>query len=130
MDEIKTNETRENLIKKGKFQQIENISKIPMNILFLKILFIYLFRGEGKEKERERHIYVWLLLMCPQLGTWPAIQACALTGNRTDDPLLHRPALNPLSYTSQGSNGNFRTKNQNNQKKKNKKKKKLNRWAQ
>ena len=43
MDEIKTNETRENLIKKGKFQQIENINKIPMNILFLKILFIYLF---------------------------------------------------------------------------------------
>ena len=33
--------------------------------------------------------------MLPLLGTWPATQACALTGNRTDDPLLHRPALNP-----------------------------------
>ena len=23
--------------------------------------------------------------MCPQLGTWPATRACALTGNRTGD---------------------------------------------
>ena len=29
-------------------------------------------------------------------------QACALTGNQTSDPLVHRPALNPLSHTSQG----------------------------
>ena len=28
--------------------------------------------------------------MCPQLGTWPKTQACALTGNRTGDPLVHR----------------------------------------
>ncbi|KAF6084333.1 hypothetical protein HJG60_008604 [Phyllostomus discolor] len=28
--------------------------------------------------------------------------ACALTGNRTGDPLVRRPVLNPLSYTSQG----------------------------
>ena len=39
----------------------------------------------------------------PSLGTWPATQACALTGNRTGDLLVHRPALNPLSDTSQGS---------------------------
>ena len=69
---------------------------------FLKILLIYLERGEGKEKERERKINVWLLLKCPQLGIWPATQACALTGNRTGNPLIRTPALNPLSYTSQG----------------------------
>ena len=40
--------------------------------------------------------------MCPLLGTWLATQACALTGNRTSDPLVHRPALNSLSHTSQG----------------------------
>ena len=40
--------------------------------------------------------------MHPLLGPLPATQACALTGNQTDDPLVHRPALNPLSYTSQG----------------------------
>ena len=32
----------------------------------------------------------------------PATQACALTGNRTSNALVHRPALNPLSHTSQG----------------------------
>ena len=66
--------------------------------------FIYLFleRGAGKEEERERNISVWLLLAQPQLGTWPATQACAQTGNRTGDPLVHRPALNPLNYLSQG----------------------------
>ena len=38
----------------------------------------------------------------PLLGTWPTTQACAQTGNRTDEPLVRRPALNPLSHTSQG----------------------------
>ena len=45
---------------------------------------------------------MWLPLSCPQLETWPVTQACALTGNRTNDPLVHRPVLNPLSHTSQG----------------------------
>ena len=73
-------------------------------LFFKKILFIYLFleRGEGKEKEKERNINVWLSLAHPPLGTWPTTQACALTGNRTSDPLVYRPALNPLSHTSQG----------------------------
>ena len=72
-----------------------------LGFLFKKKHFIYLFleRREGREKERERNINVWL---CPPLGTWPAAQACALTGNRTGDPLVRRPMLNPLSYTSQG----------------------------
>ena len=30
---------------------------------------------------------------------WSATQTCALTGN----PLVHRPAINPLSHTSQGT---------------------------
>ena len=50
----------------------------------------------------ERNINVRLPLSCPLLGTWPEIQACALTGNQTRDPLVCRPALNPLSYTNQG----------------------------
>ena len=67
-------------------------------------LFIYLFldRGEGKEKERERNINVWLPLNIPLLGTWPTTQASALNGNQTGDPLVGRPALNPLIHTSQG----------------------------
>ena len=70
--------------------------------LFLKIFYLFIFRERGgREKERERNINVWLPLEHSQLGTWPATQACALTGNRTCDPLVHRPALSPLSHTSQ-----------------------------
>ena len=63
--------------------------------------FIYLFleRGEGREKERDRNINVWLPLEYPIPGAWPAALACVLTGNQTSDPLVHRPALNPLIHT-------------------------------
>ena len=54
---------------------------------------------------------MWLPLVCPLLGTWPATQAYALTGNRTDDPLLHSPALSLLSHTSQGPGLLFDTSN-------------------
>ena len=67
---------------------------------FFKDLYLFIFRG--REKERERNINVWLLLVHPLLGTWPATQACALTGNQTSHPLVHRLVLNPLSHTSQG----------------------------
>ena len=66
---------------------------------FLKFLFIK--RGEGREEERKRNINVWLPLVRPLLGTWPATQACALTGNQTGNPLVCRLVLNPLSHTSQ-----------------------------
>ena len=69
--------------------------------------YIYLCLERGKEeKERERNINVWLPLVYSKLGTWPTTKACALTGNRTSDPLVHRPALNPLSHTSQGNKVN------------------------
>ena len=45
---------------------------------------------------------MWLPLAQPLLGTWSAAQACALTGNQTSDPVVHRPVLSTLSYTSQG----------------------------
>ena len=50
---------------------------------FFKEDFIYLFleSREGKVEERERNINVWLPLTRPLLGTWPATQACALTGD-------------------------------------------------
>ena len=75
-------------------------------------LYFFLEREEGREKkrekERERNIDVWEIhwsvASCKQLGTWPISQACALTGNQTSDPSVLRPALNPLSHTSQGSN--------------------------
>ena len=59
--------------------------------------------GEGgREEERERNINQ-LPLSSPQTGTWPATQACALTGNRICNLSACRTALNPLSLTSQGS---------------------------
>ena len=68
---------------------------------FLKFVYLFIFRERGKEGERKRNINVWLPLVCPLLGTWPATQACALTGNGTINPLVHKPAHNPLSHTSQ-----------------------------
>ena len=74
-----------------------------MFLTFLKD-FIYLFldTGAGREKESERNIHEH-----PLLGTWPTTQACTLTGNPTDDPLVCRPVLNPLSHTSQGCSSLF-----------------------
>ena len=67
---------------------------------FLKnILFIYF----QKDKERERNINVWVPPTYPALGAWPTAQTCALTRNRTSNPLVCRLALNPLRHTSQGS---------------------------
>ena len=76
---------------------------------FLYFIYLFLDRREWREKEKERNINVWLPLMHPLLGTWLTTQACALTGNWTSDPLVHRPALNPLSHTSQGQFTKFYT---------------------
>ena len=43
-----------------------------------------------------------LPLTCTTPGTWPATQACALTGKRSGDPLVRRLVLSPLSHTSPG----------------------------
>ena len=77
------------------FNSNDEISKPKF---FKDFINLFLERGEGREKERERNITVWLPPMCPSLGTWPATQACALTGN----PLVCRPTLCPLNYTIQG----------------------------
>ena len=53
------------------------------------------------EREGEKHQCVVASPM-PPTGDWAETQACALTGNRTGDPLVRRSALNPLSHTSQG----------------------------
>ena len=48
--------------------------------------FIYLFwwgegEREGEEHQCSKRNIDQLPLACPQWGTWPATQACALTGN-------------------------------------------------
>ena len=49
--------------------------------VFKDFISLFLERREGREKERERNISVWFSVSCPPLGTWPATQACGLTGN-------------------------------------------------
>ena len=89
------------ILKKKKNLELKIIAFIFFCV-FKDFIYLLIFR-EGGEKERERNINVWLPLEHPLLGTWHTTQACALTGNQTGDPLVHRPALNPLSHTSQGS---------------------------
>ena len=82
--------------------RVEQLLSKSFLISFFKILFLE--RGEGKEKQRKRNSNVWLPLVHPHTGTWPASQACALTGNPTGNPLVHRQTLNPVSHLSQGLN--------------------------
>ena len=70
---------------------------------FKGFIYVFLDRGERWEKEKGRNINCGCLSRTsPRLGTQPATQACAPTGNQTSDPLVHKPVLNPLSHTSQG----------------------------
>ena len=76
------------------------------NFHFFKDLF-YFFREKGVRK-RGREISMCGCLSCPLLETWPTTQACVLCENQTSNPLVHRPELNPLNYTSQGRKFHFK----------------------
>ena len=54
-----------------------------------------------EDRKGEKHQW-WSSLMHTKLGTSPATQACALTGNQTSDPLVRRLVLNPLRHITQG----------------------------
>ena len=96
---LKVNASR---IQKGHCWYGNSWGKVGMKgLLFFKYIIYFLERGKGRDKERERNSNQ-LPLVCPQPGTWPSTLACALTGNQTSDPLARRPALNPLSHSSQG----------------------------
>ena len=76
-------------------------------VLFKQRFYFFTFRERGRKGERVENSNVLEIhrsagLVRPLLGTWPRTQACALTGNRTGDPLVHRLVLDPLSHTSQG----------------------------
>ena len=74
------------------FHHIRGMSKI--------ICLFFTERGREREREGKKHQSVAFCTR-PLLGPWPTTQASALTGNRTCDPLVCRPVLNPLSHTSQ-----------------------------
>ena len=69
---------------------------------FLKNFYLFTLDKE-REEEGEKHQCVVASHMAPTGDlTWPATQAYALARNRTGNPLVRRPALNPLNHTSQG----------------------------
>ena len=70
--------------------------------LFFQRFYLFIFRQRGRVGERkgEKHQCV-VASSAPLLGVWPTTQACALPGNRTGEPLIHRLILNPWSHTSQ-----------------------------
>ena len=82
-------------------QCLENRGKLEalLSLFLFFFLRFYLFIS----RERKRNINVQSPLVRPLPETWPTTQACSLTGNRTGDSEVHRPALSPLSHTSQGS---------------------------
>ena len=71
---------------------------LDLYAVHLGFLRFYLFTFRERGREGEKHQYV----VASYSPYWPSTQACALTGNQTSNPLVCRPALNPLSHTSQG----------------------------
>ena len=80
----------------------------PITQAYLWSLFcLFIFRERGMEGERggEKPILRETSIHClslPELGAWSVTQTCALTKNRTGDPLLLSLAFSPPSHTSQG----------------------------
>ena len=74
------------------------------SLFFFNKYFIYLFleKGEEREKERERKYHCVVASHMPSTRDLPETQAYALSGNQTSDLLVCKPALSPLSHTSQG----------------------------
>ena len=71
---------------------------------FKKNLFI-IFREEKGGRGRGEEKYQCVVAShAPPTGTWPATQASPLHGNRTGDPLVCRPMLNPLSTPARAVN--------------------------
>ena len=77
---------------------IPNSNAWVFQLLFKKILYIYLFleRGEGRKRGRET------LIGCFSYSSEPTTQAHALTGDRTGDLLLCGMIPNQQSHASQG----------------------------
>ena len=68
---------------------------------FFLISYLLILRERGREGERaERNINVWLPLSHLPTGDLASNPGMCPEGASTGDPLVHRPALNPLSHTS------------------------------
>ena len=62
------------------------------NLVIFKDFYLFIYRERERGGEREGAIYQCVVAsQHPILGAWPATQACAMTGNRTGDPLVLSP---------------------------------------
>ena len=83
----------------GKWRQLY-LNNNFKNLIKSKI-YLFLDRGKGRERRRETSMSGYLS-HAPNWGSGPQPRhVCILTGNQTSNSLVHRPALNPLSHTSQ-----------------------------
>ena len=65
------------------------------------LILIFIFReGKGRRKKGRQTSMCGWVSRSAHWGSGPKTKACALTGNQTGDPLVRRPALNPVSYTT------------------------------
>ena len=72
-----------------------NYKGILQSFFFFLRFYLFIFREEKAGRQSGRETSMCGCFLCaPQLGTWPATQACALTENWTSDPLVCRLALN------------------------------------
>ena len=74
---------------------------VSTSFFFLRF-YLFIFRERGREGERGEEYLCGCLSCAPYWRPDPQPRQCALPGNQTGDPLVHRLVLNPLSHTSQG----------------------------
>ena len=85
-----------------KFAEVKLLDHMVVSFLFFKKI-LFMFRERGKEEEREAKKHQCVVASCaPPTGDLACNPGIALTGNWTGDPSVLRPALSPLSHTSQG----------------------------
>ena len=71
--------------------------------VFFKGFYLFIFRETRREGEREGEEHGSVASCTPANGDLPGNQARALTRNRNSGLLVCRTTLNPVSYTSQGT---------------------------
>ena len=74
---------------------------MTVNVFFFRILFIFIERGREEEREGEKHQCV-VASHTPRTGDL-ACNPGMCPDLESNQPLVHRLVLNPLSRTNQGS---------------------------
>ena len=76
-----------------------SVMRVGRNLFFFEGLFI--FRQRGREGEREGEKHQCVVALCPAPGNLAGNPGLCPDWESTSDSLVLRPALSPLSHTSQ-----------------------------